>query len=35
VRSNTIPQTSSGKTPRTRLAQMILGGELTDRGVYA
>jgi acyl-CoA synthetase (AMP-forming)/AMP-acid ligase II len=35
VRSNTIPKTSSGKIQRSRLAQMIQGGELTDRVVHA
>jgi len=34
VRSNTIPKTSSGKIQRSRLAQMIQGGELTDRVVH-
>jgi len=31
VRSGTIPKTSSGKIQRSRLAQMIQGGELQDR----
>jgi fatty-acyl-CoA synthase len=31
VRSGTIPKTSSGKIQRSRLAQMIQGGELADR----
>ena len=35
VRSNTIPKTSSGKIQRSRLAQMIQGGELTDRVVHS
>jgi acyl-CoA synthetase (AMP-forming)/AMP-acid ligase II len=35
VRSNTIPKTSSGKIQRSRLAQMIQGGELADRLVHA
>jgi acyl-CoA synthetase (AMP-forming)/AMP-acid ligase II len=34
VRSNTIPKTSSGKIQRSRLAQMIQAGELTDRVVH-
>jgi acyl-CoA synthetase (AMP-forming)/AMP-acid ligase II len=34
VRAGTIPKTSSGKIQRSRLAQMILGGELRDRVVY-
>ena len=34
VRSNTIPKTSSGKIQRSRLAQMIHAGELTDRVVH-
>ena len=34
VRSNTIPKTSSGKIQRSRLVQMIQGGELTDRVVH-
>jgi fatty-acyl-CoA synthase len=33
VRSGTIPKTSSGKIQRSRLAQMIQGGELADRVV--
>jgi len=35
VRGNTIPKTSSGKIQRSRLVQMIQGGELTDRVVHA
>jgi acyl-CoA synthetase (AMP-forming)/AMP-acid ligase II len=35
VRSGTIPKTSSGKIQRSRLAQMIQGGELADRLVHA
>jgi acyl-CoA synthetase (AMP-forming)/AMP-acid ligase II len=35
VRSNTIPKTSSGKIQRSRLAQMIQGGELVDRVVHS
>jgi acyl-CoA synthetase (AMP-forming)/AMP-acid ligase II len=34
VRSSTIPKTSSGKIQRSRLAQMIQAGELTDRVVH-
>jgi fatty-acyl-CoA synthase len=34
VRSGTIPKTSSGKIQRSRLAQMIQAGELTDRLVH-
>jgi acyl-CoA synthetase (AMP-forming)/AMP-acid ligase II len=34
VRSGTIPKTSSGKIQRSRLAQMIQGGELVDRVVH-
>ena len=34
VRAGTIPKTSSGKIQRSRLAQMIAGGELGDRVVY-
>ena len=33
VRSGTIPKTSSGKIQRSRLAQLIQGGELADRVV--
>jgi len=35
VRSGTIPKTSSGKIQRSRLAQMIQGGELADRLVHS
>src|SRR5438309_4087771 len=35
VRSGTIPKTSSGKIQRSRLGQMIQGGELTDRVVHS
>jgi acyl-CoA synthetase (AMP-forming)/AMP-acid ligase II len=35
VRPSTIPKTSSGKIQRSRLAQMIAGGELTEQIVYA
>jgi len=35
VRSNTIPKTSSGKIQRSRLVQMIQGGELSERVVHA
>jgi len=34
VRASTIPKTSSGKIQRSRLAQMIEGGQLHDRVVY-
>ena len=35
VRPGTIPKTSSGKIQRSRLVQMIAGGELGDRLVYS
>jgi acyl-CoA synthetase (AMP-forming)/AMP-acid ligase II len=35
VRTGTIPKTSSGKIQRSRLAQMIQGGELRERIVHA
>jgi fatty-acyl-CoA synthase len=35
VRPGTIPKTSSGKIQRSRLGQMIAGGELGDRLVYS
>jgi acyl-coenzyme A synthetase/AMP-(fatty) acid ligase len=35
VRTGTIPKTSSGKIQRSRLAQMIQGGELADRLVHS
>jgi len=35
VRSNTIPKTSSGKIQRSRLVQMIQGGELAERVVHS
>jgi acyl-coenzyme A synthetase/AMP-(fatty) acid ligase len=31
---HTLPKTSSGKIQRSRLAQMILAGELADRIVH-
>jgi len=35
VRPSTIPRTSSGKIQRSRLAEMIAGGALTDRLIHS